>query len=156
MRPLLYKFRCEKCNSTFKSPGVSEEAYGEFMMRSEFTREPAYLNAFDDNVFKEVEALFDEIIKRKTLGKVDDVTVFQFIFSASCDLAGDGSKYRIGVLPTCPNCGAGEMAWSLTNPIEYFAEDIPPVTHKTWSKLTDKEKRSIIERELNEYLLQHS
>ena len=45
----------------------------------------------------------NEIVKKND--RFNDVDLFQSMFSISCDMANDGSQYKIGLMPVCPNCG---------------------------------------------------
>mgnify|MGYP005610427775 FL=1 len=153
MKTLLYKYLCGKCNTSFKSPGISGEIYGEFLLRSEKASEVAYLNAFKDSFFEEVGKIFDEVVKHKSIGNFVCSDIFQSIFSESCDLAEDGTKYRIDLQPLCPNCGSRKMSsWGPVKPVEYIAEDIKGVSHKHWATLTYDEKKLLVENAVTTYL----
>ena len=107
--------------------------------------------------FNEVEKLFDHVIQSKETGKLDQVDIFQSIFSVSCDLANDESQYQIGLNPVCPNCHSRDMAaWQETNPPEYDKEDIKFVTHEVWNKLTYEEKLVLVDKAINNYLSEKS
>jgi hypothetical protein len=152
MKPILYNYRCESCDFTFKVPEITE-AYGEFIMHSDKTNESVYLSGFDDKVFTEVIKLYENNEIVKNTGRVYDAELFQSIFSVSCDLADDGGQYQIRIMPLCPNCGSRKMAsWGPTNPAEYSKEDIKPVTHEKWSKLTDIEKQDLIDKAIENHL----
>lgn len=153
MRTQLYKYLCGKCNTSFKSPGISGELYGEFLLWSEKNSEVAYLNAVKDPFFEEVEKIFDEVIKYKSIGSCDCVDMFQAVFSESCDTAIDGTKFRIDLQPICPNCGSRELSsWGPVKPIEYTTEDIKSVSHKHWATLTYEKKKLLIESAVTAYL----
>lgn len=150
--PILFRYHCGSCDFTFKVPELSE-AYGEFIMRSNKTDDSVYLNSFDDMVFDEVANLFKTNEVVKNTHKLDDADFFQSIFSISCDLASDGSQYQIGLMPVCPNCGSRNMiSWGPTNPPEFLAEEMKTVKHECWNKLTDEEKRNLLNEAVKTYL----
>ena len=152
MKQMLYNFRCDSCGSRFKAPEITE-VYGGFIMRSNHINDSVYLNSLDDKVFDEMETLFksNEIVKNN--GRLNDTDLFQSLFSISCDLASDGSQYQIGLFPICPNCGSRNMAsWGRTHPLELTEEDMEPVKHENWNKLTDMEKRNLFNEAIKTYL----
>lgn len=149
---ILYHYRCGCCDFTFKVPELPE-VYGEFIMRSNKANDSVYLNSFNDKVFDEVEYLFKTNEMVKNTDRLNDPDFFQSIFSISCDLASDGSQYQIGLMPVCPNCDSRDMAsWGPTNPPEFLAEDIKSVKHEYWNKLTDEEKRDLLNEAIKTYL----
>ena len=88
----------------------------------------------------------------KKTDRLKDAKFFQSIFSVCCDLANDGSSYHIGLLPICPSCGSRDMAsWGSTNPPEFSEQDIKPVTHERWNKLTIEEKKALVDEAVNNY-----
>lgn len=153
MKPILYDYRCECCDFTFKVPEMIDEAYGEFIMRSDKTNESVYLNSFVDIVFDEIENLYKNNELVKNTGRLDDKELFQSIYSISCDLANDGGQYQLNLMPLCPNCGSRNMAtWGPTYPFEFPMEGLKPVTHEKWNKLTTKEKQDLFDEALKTYL----
>ena len=145
----LYIYKCSACNRTFKLPGVSGENYGEFLLSSEINGELGYLNACDDKVFNEVSEIFDQILISLKINCKDKDETFQYIFGSACDPANDGSKFRIGLMPSCPYCQSRQMSsWKIIEPIEYSENDIHIISHDLWNSLDIKEKHLLIKSEI--------
>ena len=152
MKTLLFNYRCAKCNTITKAPGLPDMAYGEFIMFNS-SGDSVYLNAFHDFIFNEFENLFNEQSKNfQAINEKKLINIFQKIFSITCDSSPDGSSYIITNSPACEECGSKKMAsWGPTNPIEY-TNDLASPTHEEWNKLSEAEKRirikEAIEKEL--------
>ena len=114
-----------------------------------------YLNAFDDEVFNEVSIICKRILRIfKHLSDLERSDVFQTIFSVACDggTGSDENSYCIMRKPTCPYCGQENVGcWNPTEPPEYIDEDVKPVTHKHWSKLTKQQKYGAIYQAMTDY-----
>lgn len=149
MKLLLFYYECKKCNSTFKSPGLIGDAYGEFLMRSK-SGKIVYLNSFKDPIFEEFESLFKEVkSKNIEINKANEVNIFQNVFSIACDIACDGTLYSIRNKPVCVNCGDANIgSWGPTDPAEYIDKDIKSVTHEHWVKLKIEEKKILLRKRL--------
>lgn len=140
MKILLYEYICLKCDKKFSAPGVSDFSYGEFVMFSEKGFNSAYLNAFSDVVYSELESLLNTIPEIKDMAENFQVDFFQKAFSITCDLAPDGGRFFIGKQPRCPACNCFKMkSWKPSDPPQYI--DLPNVQHVEWEKLTIVDKR---------------
>ena len=118
MSLILYSFQCAGCSTVFLAPGVSGD-YGEFVMRSLRTRQPAYLNAIHDSVYSEVDELLEELGAYQGKKLLQRAEILQGIFGLACDSARDGSELRIGIMPRCPACSSDKMAsWSPAEPVQ--------------------------------------
>lgn len=151
MPPLLFNFRCAKCDNEFTAPGLPDGAYGEFLLISE-NGETAYLNSFEDEAFNELRVLFKKQGKNfEKIDKYNEATIFQTIFSITCDKSPSGGTYSIGGSPVCPKCKSREMAsWTEKKQLEFVHENIKIITHKSWSKLSLEEKELKIKVAINE------
>ena|SRR3990167_6520268 len=143
MRPLLFNYLCAQCNNRFKAPGLPDSAYGEFLLVTE-NGETAYLNSFQDIVFDELRLIFKKHEKKfQKIDRYNESKIFQEIFTITCDESSSGGTYHISEFPVCPVCKSRKMAsWGETRLPEFVSEEIAPITHKKWNKL------SLIEKEL--------
>lgn len=153
MNPLLFNFQCAECNNQFTAPGLPDSAYGKFLLISE-NGEIVYLNSFVDEVFDELRTLFKKHKKNfRMIDKYNEATIFQSVFSITCDKSSSGGVYRIGGSPVCPKCKSRKMAsWGEIDPLEFISEDLKPVTHDNWNKLSLKEKELRIEATIKKIL----
>jgi hypothetical protein len=94
----------------------------------------AFLDAFDDKIWNEVD---DLIQKNKPLLREK----FWEVFALTCDLAPDGTKFEIG-LRKCPRCRSTSLSRETDN--TGISLDVPAITHNAWCKLTAEQKRSRI------------
>ncbi len=149
MKLHLYEYECQNCEKTFKSPQLIENAYGEFLMRSE-RGEVVYLNTFEDKVFDELKQVF---IRNNMSELMKNIPLFQTVFTITCDFSSEGGVYRIGQKPVCPACRESNIGhWGPTNPPEVIEKEISHVTHEAWNKLSDSEKTTIILGKVNHIL----
>ena len=147
-----YKYVCKSCAKTFKSANLSENHYAEFLMRTK-TGKMAYLFAIGDEVFSKIKHQFESMPKLKNIDTLARVTILHQIFCITCDLANDGTEYKIGGKPICPKCGSNKMySWESIYPPEMVEMNVPHVTHDRWNKLTDAEKKSKIEEAVERVL----
>ena len=152
MVPIFFNYTCSNCGNKFLSPGLPDQAYGLFLIRT-VKNEIAFLDSFEDKVFDELKRLFDqEKVSYIWIDESNWVKIFHLIFSMTCDLSPLGSVYRIGQSPICPQCHSHDMAsWIQTNPPQIGEEDLPVVTHEAWNKLSLEEKKATIEKGIQEY-----
>lgn len=110
MKALVFNYRCGKCNTVTKAPGVSDMIYGEFIMFNGIN-DSVCLNSFKDNVFDEFEALFKKEVENfKSINKRNMINIFQALFSIACDVSPDGSQHTMNSFPACKICGSKKMA----------------------------------------------
>ncbi len=139
----VYTFTCENGHS-FEAPHLVGD-YGQFLLRSVETSQPAVLNALEDPVYLEVDALLEELGAYKGHSALDRAEILQGVFGAACDLSPDRSEYRIGEPPRCPLCCTKRMSsWARSEPRRVSSAEIDHVTHRTWDRRTHGEKRQIL------------
>jgi hypothetical protein len=119
---------------------MPEWVHNEFVLYSESKSICAYLDTTEDMVFLETAYRIRQFNEKSKL-KLSDFEVNEIIesaFSITCDIAPDGSVYRIGLLPKCPNCGEREgISWSIS-PSSFVY--LPIVSHELWEGLRQNEK----------------
>jgi hypothetical protein len=149
MKLELVRYKCSTCANVYTAPSLGEGAYGEFLLWSA-SGSVAYLNAFEDLTFKEVENLLLLHPKASLMSPLDRAKVLRKIYgSLACDVDEHGSTYSIDAPPPCPSCGSQQPAsWEPTNPIEVVDILVKVVTHVRWHALTTEEKREQLEAEL--------
>lgn len=142
------KYDCSHCGTIFKS---LDSPYGEFVLISE-AGELAFMRAYDDLVFNEFRKLIRE---NKLVSELDDLSrsdLLHNIFGIACDPAPDGSLYQISRKPMCPNCNTSEYSccWGPTHEfVELSDLNIPIISHNHWNKLTNQQKKDLIEEAIN-------
>lgn len=147
-----YLYQCNKCKNKFKAPELLGEPYGEFLLRTK-TGEIEYLFAIDSSEFLEVGNIVDKFLENTGISELGRAKVLHQLFGITCDLASDGTEYKIGGKPICPKCGSNEMySWEPIYPVEIVEVDVPHVTHERWNKLSDVEKQSKIEEAVKRVL----
>lgn len=147
MKLQLLKFFCSSCGSNFDAPALHEWAYGEFLLWSKNAR-VAYLNAFVDDTYKEVEALLLEVDDFTKASDAQRRETLQRVYGElACDVDTDGDPFNIDSLPPCPHCGSEDVrSWEFPEPTRLIDVDIPAVTHRRWSALTVIERKSLVRR----------
>lgn len=149
MRLHIFKFTCGNCGCEFKSPKMSFDTYGEFLLRSK-GGELAYLNAISDPVYQEVDDLLNQLPELQGKSALMLSEFLRKVFGVACDSDTQGNSFSIGGDPVCPSCGDRNISyWEATEPPEYLEQEWPPVTHVKWSSLSDSEKLNLLANELS-------
>ncbi len=139
MRLPLYTFKCANCGNESTAPVLS--VYGMFALRSDKAEHTAYCNAIEDSVFQECAEFVRDLVS-----ETERVDATQYAFGATCDLAPDGTRFRIGRRPTCPSCGYRYTSWRPADPPATV--EVSSVTHCEWSQLSLAERRERIREDL--------
>jgi hypothetical protein len=139
-------FTCGTCGKVFEAPEFGP-AYGYFLLRSS-NNFMAFLDAINDQAFEEVDSLIKTNRHTRRLSEDDRSDVLHSIYGElACDPDPKGAAFVIGMQPTCPTCGAQEIAaWDFKEPPESVDIEVPPVTHKRWNSLTLEEKKAETKR----------
>lgn len=139
MKLQLYRFKCAQCEADFKSPKAIVGSYGEFILRGAGTGEIAYLNAFEDETYNQV----DRILKanKRVSGKSVNILADALRNSygdIACDPDAMGKPFKISAPPRCPCCGGQNIAsWEEIDPPEFLDESVRPVSHLAWNALSE-------------------
>jgi len=146
MKLILFEYKCETCQTSFKAPDIPAYSYGEFLLRSYKEQDLRYLNAIESVEYSEVDEelkINDETCKLDDLKRSD---VLQGIFGAVvCDPSITGESFHIGLRPFCQRCGSDKISsWQITDPVEFLEMEVKPVTCSNWNKLKLAEKKSKI------------
>ncbi|RCS58581.1 hypothetical protein [Parvibium lacunae] len=151
MKLQLIKFKCAKCDGEFKAPEIVFDSYGEFLLRSVGNAEEAYLDAFQDKTYEEVDRLLKA--NPRMIGKKSNLLadILRKNYGAiACDPDSAGNPFQIGIFPKCPFCNSQEMEyWEETEPPQFVEKVVPVVTHTRWSALSDAEKRVKVDEVLS-------
>lgn len=154
MNAIAFKYICGECGGEFKAPGISDFAYGLFVMWSEQSGEVVFLDALSDSVFSEVSGLVHGNPLLKCRPEEDQSDIFQAIFGMACDKSKKGDLFSIVATPKCPSCGSRKMkAWDVADP--GYAWPLPVVTHESWNAKAPPEKAAIIHEAIRAYLDAH-
>lgn len=149
MKLQLFKYYCATCGTTTLAPELTGDVYGCFLLRSRVSGELAYVEALSDSVYHETEQILEAIPGYRKLNKFGRADALRAVFGCTCDLAQDGSYFKIGAEPICEGCGAlSSMAsWEATEPPEYVEKQIPHVTHYEWHNMEINEKQRLVAAE---------
>jgi hypothetical protein len=133
-----FKYSCSSCGHNFYAPALSDFSYGEFLFSSRNGKYYAHLDAIGNPVVNEVEAFLK---KNNPLASANDlVSRLWTCFPRACDLAPDGTQFEIGI-NKCPQCG-GHNTLVLEISEKHGSAEVPALTHKGWSLLSEDQKRS--------------
>lgn len=144
MRLLVFRYHCGACGKWFNAPDVSELAYGEFLLRSDYG-ELRYLNAIDDPAFAEADHFMKNDSRAATLDSHKCADLLHDIFRVTCDPDQQGSEFRIGRKARCLHCHERNVInWESVEPPKYIELEVLPVTHEAWSKWRDDQKQAAI------------
>ncbi|MGB8842095.1 MAG: hypothetical protein WCC64_13620 [Aliidongia sp.] len=141
MKLELVKYKCSNCAHEFESPALCDNAYGEFLLWSR-GGSSAYLNAFKDKTYKEVDGILLNHPKTSTLNPVERAKMLQRIYGGlACDRDNNNLQFEIGAFPPCPTCGDQKMtSWEFQYPPKIVDVSLSLVTHIHWSGLSNSEK----------------
>jgi hypothetical protein len=148
MNACAFQFTCGDCGRQFEHPAIPDFAYGEFILRTEKSGTPAYLNAINDLVFSD---LCEMIKSHPSIAGIADsmcAQIKQSIFSITCDKM-NGELLKIGSSPKRPHCGSRKMAsWM---PLGRFWP-LPSVTHEEWNGKDMAEKTELVDQAIKLFL----
>jgi predicted RNA-binding Zn-ribbon protein involved in translation (DUF1610 family) len=149
MKLELTNYTCAKCGDVYSAPSLGETAYGEFLLWSE-NGGVAYLNAFQDPTYKEVDNLIKVHPKTAGLQPLNQAKVLRRVYGKlACDRGRNGEIFSMDSSFPCPVCGSQKIAsWEFPSPPIFIEVDVQPVSHFAWSNLTDQEKRELLDLEL--------
>ena len=133
----LHDFVCARCARAFQAPELGEGSYGEFLLRSVGAGETRHLNALQDAVFAEVDALLQADVRVAALPPSRRAKLLHRVYGpAACDPDAAGAPLHIGVHGPCPACGSQDMrSWEPSSPPQRVDVDVPLVSHAAWSRL---------------------
>ena len=146
---IMWKYRCGGCGTWYQHHDALPEAYGQFLMRSEDGLSERILFAPIDPVLKEVGRLVRAEPAVQRLSERNQSHIVQLVFSVACDVAENGSPFRMSGFPPCPQCGSrNPAAWDTVQPGAVVDVEVPSVTHQHWSTLNETEKRNLVKASL--------
>jgi len=148
MKLELIEYTCASCGLTFEAPGLGENAYGEFLLRSK-RGSIAYLNAFRDSTYKEVDELLAREPSVTVLSPIARAKILRRVYGpVACDWDGK-VPFGIDVLPACPNCRGGAISsWRFKTAPAFIDIEVPSVTHVSWERLSEVDKVSRLKAQL--------
>lgn len=140
MRWHLFTYTCLN-GHRFTAPELPAADYGTLLMRGERTREERVLYALDDPAYAEVDALLADQTAAGGMKPAARAHVLRAVFGVACDPDSEGGRFRIGLAPCCPICGACDMTgWEATEPPVLVDRDVPGITHDEWNVLSASER----------------
>ncbi|WP_157655185.1 hypothetical protein [Burkholderia ubonensis] len=141
----IVKCKCSNCGHDFTAPSLGEGTYGEFLLWSE-SGVIAYLNAFEDATFKEVDNLLALHPKTSVLTPVERAKILRRVYGGlACDRDNNDSVFVICSEPPCPSCGSQTtVSWESMRPIEVQDVKLESLTHDRWNALSVSEKMALV------------
>jgi hypothetical protein len=135
----------------YSAPSLGETAYGEFLLWTA-RGEMAYLNAFEDTTYKEVDNIIKTHAKVAGMQPLDQARILcKVCGKLACDRGQRGGVFSIDSAPPCPVCGSQRVAsWEFPSPPNVIDVHVQPVTHAMWSSLADEEKQRLRDSELED------
>jgi len=110
--------------------------------------ELAEFNSWEDPIFDEVDELVNELLLSRERGTSD---CFGLVLGVACDPAPSGHLYDFTGKIWCPICGSPNLiSYGPDDPPQFEVIDLPHVTHNTWRRFGDAEKRERIREALQE------
>ncbi|NOZ13819.1 MAG: hypothetical protein GXO69_09280 [Acidobacteria bacterium] len=148
---LLFRGECETCG--FKTEMLSNRNDDVTrLLLSERTFKPALFYYDEDPMYDEVSALVKKIVVGLELDEMQKVDIFFEIFGSLCDLAPDGSEYRISEIFRCPKCESCDFGCDPTEPPKYAEAEPPKVKHEYWDSLSNDERRMLVVNRIQDRL----
>src|SRR5687768_9389319 len=134
---------CASCGLYFETLTSGGDYGGPFLYHVE-DGESRYIDPDADPVWREVDALLDEVSSRPR----DDMhfaAVFHDLLARTIDHSRPGARVRsLWEREPCPRCGSPERAeFGPFEPNRLVTVDVAPVTHDAWAALPAAEKRDI-------------
>jgi hypothetical protein len=126
MKLELIEYTCANCGFTFEAPSFGESAYGEFLLRSK-RGTLAYLNAFSDSTYKELDGLLTCEPSLASIRPNDRAKILRRVFGlVACDWDDGVSPFEIDALPACPGCRAHAISsWRFKSPPMLVDIEVP-------------------------------
>lgn len=125
---------CSECSTHFNAPTLSDFSYGEFLLWSS-SRECRYLNAFEDETYREVI----DLIESNNILHIPEYFLQEKYGELACDPDERGFIFRISS-PPCTKCGSTKMA--SIKELKMGECLVRSVTHFYWNSLSPEEKKS--------------
>jgi hypothetical protein len=149
-----YEYKCQCCGHQFKAPSLIGTPYGEFLLRS-LHGDIAYLLAIDSQHFEAIKQMVKNDPRLISISSLGRAKVLHEIFGLTCDFAPDGSRYKIGRSPACPNCDSLEsLNIGAVDPAEIIEMSIPAVTNLNWDTFDEESRKAVIDSGID-YVLSH-
>lgn len=147
MKLIVTRYVCGNCTQAFNAPALLPGSYGEFLLRSS-AGELTHLNGLEDDTYAEVSDLLEKLPKIAVLRPEERAAVLQRVFGeVACDPGPSGLPLSMVAKPPCPFCRSQRMAsWEPKEPVELVEIDVPEVTHRGWSALSEDEKIAQLKR----------
>lgn len=137
--------RCEDHGHEAITYVLAGETYGRLLGRTPY-HELVEFNAWEDPVFKEMEALVDGLLGPGPRTSITDC--FGVVLGAACDPAPSGQLYDFTGKIWCPVCGSPNVHYWPDDPFQFEVINVPHVTHQEWQRLSETEKRKRIREAL--------
>lgn len=141
VRPVLFSCQCARCGREFTAPFVAGLLYGVLGARSAGRDTLIAIETFEDPVFEEARELSRRCVSELRVNLTDrrEADVFWSAWSAVCDPDENGTRFVIGAMPRCPDCGSRDVNM-LRETSEIGDVHLPAPCYPAWHSMTSSEK----------------
>ena len=132
--------RCADCDFEFESLHLRGDYQP--VLYGTVTGVMQYLDADEDPVWPEVEALVKAATKDRTVTEMEEASLFHDLLATTVDPPAEGGE----IIPPwatspCPRCGSGQLArGGPVDPPQFREVTIPAVTHERWQAMSPEAK----------------
>ncbi|MDE6699393.1 MAG: hypothetical protein K2K10_00025 [Acetatifactor sp.] len=141
--------KCSNCGMERILYFTSNYTYGERIVSTKNGKQCAYVNLLSENIVQELEKYCTELYLENGISMSSDklARIVSSIYGITCDEIG-GEK--IDTIPNtkCPNCLERKLVEDDKFGEQLMEIDAFKVTHDSWDKSGDNEKREKVKREL--------
>ena len=132
----VWSVRCELYGHSASTHKLAGDSYGHLLGRTP-RGEIAEFDTFEDDVFAELQTLFQELVGTDRHRR----PWFSEVIGVACDKSPAGHGYSFTGKIWCPVCSSDATHYGPRNPPEFDTMCIPQVTHREWEQLSPVQKR---------------
>jgi len=140
MKVATFRAECQSCGNIFAVPLLSEQAYGEFIAKSQSGRAFAYLNSFEEPAWDQLKELCEQLLPslRSAPARSRAIAVFHYVVGHCLDQT-DGETFDIGAGQICPQCHSRDVQYGDSTQIGVL--EIPNATFAEFLELDVARRR---------------
>ena len=141
--------KCSNCNMERILYFTSNYTYGERIVSTKSGKQCAYANLLSENIVQEVEKYCTELYleNNTSISSNKLARIVSSIYGITCDDI-DGEKIDTISNTKCPNCLEKKLVEDDNFGEQLVEIEASEVTHYSWEKLGDNEKKETVFREL--------
>lgn len=133
---------CRDCGAEFAVPLLSDfQCYGEFVAKGTLGRSFAYLNAFEEPAWDEIERICEDLLRLRDAAPGSKVLAIFHDVVGACGDEIEGESWRITKY-TCPRCHSNAVRYGDAYKVGYV--DVPTMTFERFMKRPPQERYEFI------------